>query len=33
MYSPGQLYPGQPQFPLSPREAASGFVFGVRVPF
>jgi len=34
MYSPGQTYgAGGTQFPLSPREAASDFVFGVRVPF
>jgi len=34
MYNPGQLYtPGGQQFPTSPRDAASDFVFGVRVPF
>jgi len=33
MYSPGQLYPGPQTYPLSPREATSDFVFGLRVPF
>ena len=32
MYRPDQVGPGA-QFPSSPREVASDFVFGVRVPF
>ena len=33
MYRPGETYGANTSFPTNPRDAASDFVFGVRVPF